>query len=376
MSGQRNLNPFAATSWTPSASSTASKTVADAQAERRQRQQERDKLKAAESIQRTWRGHRARRNLKNDRRHILDGIYSQNSHASPESRVAAALPLVVVVLDPRRPDDRTRLQLFATDLNESGCGIIRTAISPHVKRLADQFILLLDLYVPLPPPLWLLVRVNANLTSNSTDQVQETILKPLISIYDTRFESVQSSLGHFYKSLGKYCRDGTSTDPQSLVLLEQALLTPIARESGYQASKAFAMSFLTLPNLELFEANVGTFAYTIAVDKVSSAIVESYTAGWASTQPADARLWLLAHFIALGNGQREVSSGSSYLNAMYIQLSSLHAELKKHHIGTDSVSPVDSSFDGQRHLPPFIGNMIKSLVQRDEISHVLEKFTT
>lgn len=61
---------------------------------------------------------------------------------------------------------------------------------------------------------------------------------------------------------------------------------------------------------------------------------------------------------------------------MYIQLSSLHAELKKHHIGSDSVSSVDSSFEGQKHLPPFIGKMVKSLVQRDEISHVLEKFTT
>lgn len=147
MSGQRNLNPFAATSWTPSASSTASKTVADAQAERRQRQQERDKLKAAESIQRTWRGHRVRQNLRDHRRHILDSLYSQSNRASPESRASEALPLVVAVLDPRRPDDRTRLERFAADLDESGCGIIKTAIPSHIKRLADQLITLLEWYV-------------------------------------------------------------------------------------------------------------------------------------------------------------------------------------------------------------------------------------
>lgn len=152
-------------------------------------------------------------------------------------------------------------------------------------------------------------------------------------------------------------------------------MAPIARDSGHQASKAFAMSFMTLPDLELFEVNAGRFAENIAVDKVSSAIVESYNAGWASAQPADVRLWLLAHFIALGTGQNNVSSGSSYLNAMYVQLSSLHAELKKHHIGPSTMSSTDSSFEGQKRLPSFIGKMIESLVQRDEISHVLEKFT-
>lgn len=206
--------------------------------------------------------------------------------------------------------------------------------------------------------------------------MQKAIFSPLISIYDARFESVEGSLDELYKTLGKYCRSGAPTDPQSVELLEKALLTPIARDSGNHASKAFAMSFMTQPNLELLEANSNHFAKTIAVEKVSFAIVESYTAGWASGQPADVRLWLLAHFIALGTGQRDVSLGSSYLNAMYIQLSSLHVELKKHHIGSGPISSVDSTSNGQKRLPPFVEKMVESLVQRDEISYVLEKFTT
>lgn len=147
MSGQKNLNPFAATSWTPSASSSASKTVADAQAERRQRQQEREKLKAAESIQRTWRGHKVRQTLKDDRRHVFDDLYSRSGYTSPEMRASEALPLVVAVLDPRRLDDRTRLERFAIDLEQAGPGIINTAIASHIRRLADQLITLLDWYV-------------------------------------------------------------------------------------------------------------------------------------------------------------------------------------------------------------------------------------
>lgn len=212
--------------------------------------------------------------------------------------------------------------------------------------------------------------------SGSADQVPEPIFRLLISIFDTRFELAQDKLERFYENLGKYYQNGPKANAQSLELLEKALITPIARDSGSRASKAFALNFLTQPNLELYEANTGRFAEHVAVDKVSSAIVESFTAGWASAQSADARLWLLAHFIALGNCQGNVLSGSSFLNAMYIQLSSLHAELKRHHIGSDSLSAVDPSPDSQRRLPPFIQTMIESLVKREEISDVLQRFTT
>lgn len=88
-----------------------------------------------------------RQNLRDHRRNILDSLYSQSNPAAPESRALEALPLVVAVLDPRRPDDRTRLELFAADLDASGCGIIKNAIPSDIKRLADQLITLLEWYV-------------------------------------------------------------------------------------------------------------------------------------------------------------------------------------------------------------------------------------
>lgn len=176
--------------------------------------------------------------------------------------------------------------------------------------------------------------------------------------------------------VGKYCQNRNLEDSRSLDLLEQAIVVPIREDSGRNASRAFAMSFLTLPSLELFETNVAAFAETVDIEKVSAAIVEAYAAGWASSQSADVRLWLLAHFIALGNGKQDVSLGASYLNAMYIQLSSLHAELKKHHVGQGPTSAANSSTESKLRLPPFIEKAIESLVERDEISHILEKFTT
>lgn len=143
MSGQKNLNPFAASAWTPATSSAASKTVASAQAERRQRQLERDKLKAAENIQRTWRGHKVRRNVKDKRRAELDVLYEDDAlQSNIEQRSLQALPLVITALDPSRTDDQERLTTFATDLEASGCALLKTADNTQIRKLARQMLAL------------------------------------------------------------------------------------------------------------------------------------------------------------------------------------------------------------------------------------------
>lgn len=352
MSGQKNLNPFAATSWSPNNSSNASKTVADAQAERNKRQHEREKLKAAQSIQKTWRGHASRTCLKDKRRETLDALYNDSSRTDPRTRAAEALPLVVAALDPRIPDDRIRLERFSQDLLQSDCSLVKseeTASSSQIRRLTRQLLVLLQ--------------------SSGYAQVPRSNLEVVIQILSTRFDSARDSLDSLFETIANYCRNEEITDAESLSLLEQAILVPIAQDRDRQASNAFALCFLTQPNLELFERNVGAFAERIDTEKVSAGIVEAYTAGWASNQQTDARLWLLAHFIALGNATRDSSLGPSYLHALYIQLSSLHIELKKYHIGHTTT---DST---KKRLPSFIEKSIQSLVEKDEITHVLERFT-
>lgn len=150
LSGQKKMNPFAATSWTPSNASNASKTVADAQAERNRRQLERDKLKAAQSIQRTWRGHRSRRNLKNERRQSLDSLYANSSISDPRERAIEALPLVVAALDPRIPADRLRLERFSYDLVQSNCSVVKSKSIAHtsqIKSLTGLLLVFLQRYV-------------------------------------------------------------------------------------------------------------------------------------------------------------------------------------------------------------------------------------
>lgn len=208
--------------------------------------------------------------------------------------------------------------------------------------------------------------------SSGYDRVPHSILEVIIQILSTRFDSALDNLDSLFEIIANYCRNEEIKDAGSLSLLEQAILVPIAKDLGRRASNAFALCFLTQPNLKLFEGNVGAFAERIDTEKVSAGIVEAYAAGWALKQQTDARLWLLAHFIALGSATRDSSLGPSYLHALYIQLSSLHTELKKYHIGHTTTDSANT----KKRLPPFIEKAIQSLVEKDEITHVLERFTT
>jgi ubiquitin-protein ligase E3 C len=133
LSGQ-NLNPFAASSWTPSASGTQ-QTVANAQQERQQRQQDRDRLHATKRIQRTWRGHRVRRDLADVRRRAWDD-------ADASDRTSALLvehtQLLIAFFSPRREDDVDRLISLSQRISAAGYGsfLARQDIQPQIVRLS------------------------------------------------------------------------------------------------------------------------------------------------------------------------------------------------------------------------------------------------
>ena len=111
-------NPFANTSWSPSVVSNTTKTVSNAQADREKRQAERNRLKAAGKIQRTWRGHRERRTLREIRRSEFDQLYSSSSFVLPDRRRLFAFPLLSSFFSPRRNDDIQRLVRYVRDTED------------------------------------------------------------------------------------------------------------------------------------------------------------------------------------------------------------------------------------------------------------------
>ena len=116
----RNTNPFAANSWSPVGSGTE-KSVANAQQERQQRQQERERLIATKQIQRVWRGHRTRTALANTRRRAWDETSKRwNQSQSDTPLLLHELRLLLSFFSPSQRDDVRRLNMLGTKIMESG----------------------------------------------------------------------------------------------------------------------------------------------------------------------------------------------------------------------------------------------------------------
>lgn len=114
LSGQTG-NPFANTAWSPSAVSNTTKTVSNAQADREKRQADRQRLKAAGNIQRTWRGHRARRCLRESHRALFDQLYTSDSSRTSQENLPQVFSLLLSFFSSRRKDDTQRLVQYARD---------------------------------------------------------------------------------------------------------------------------------------------------------------------------------------------------------------------------------------------------------------------
>lgn len=135
LSGQ-NANPFAATSWSPSAPG-AQQTVAHAQQERLQRQQERERLNASKQIQRVWRGHKVRTELADSRRRLWDERNTKQQ--SSEAILAEQLQLIITFFNPRRRDDRDRLVNLSQRISHAGFEtfLARPNIQTQLARLGN-----------------------------------------------------------------------------------------------------------------------------------------------------------------------------------------------------------------------------------------------
>jgi len=138
LSGQ-HIDPFAASGWGGPSASGARKTIAAAQQERQHRQLERDRLQASKRIQRTWRGHRTRRELAEVRRQEWEQL---NRNVSQQSQtwttVDQELALFLSFFSSRNNDDILRLQQVSERVQSAkDTGYLGTMASRHkLSRLA------------------------------------------------------------------------------------------------------------------------------------------------------------------------------------------------------------------------------------------------
>ncbi|KAI0009202.1 hypothetical protein F4779DRAFT_617898 [Xylariaceae sp. FL0662B] len=363
LSGQRTTNLWATDG--------ASKTVAQAQADRERRQRERDELAATKRIQRVWRGCKERQNFKEKCREEYDALYHQPASHEPSRRLPNALLLLLALFDPSQASDQQRLDLFAQEL-------------ASLDSAPNNF----DLF---KPSSWdRLARLLVGALERRSSSSSRTIFNLLVDIVKRRPLSITSALDRYYKLLARYFEEsghGAVLMDQQQVLADAAA-APLAPSSGsgpsVQAYQAFAYSFLTSSNLSFLQQNPAQVARCLNMRALSESVIKAFSGRKQLRRISkDGLLWLLAHFIAL-NKAAPTSQGSKYLEALYLQLSMLADDIRirssrqEEEVSDDDSSSQSKNLDPQDSapLPTWVLCQLDFLVNEDGISELLSRFTS
>ncbi|KAI6354567.1 hypothetical protein MCOR25_008551 [Pyricularia grisea] len=366
LSGQKS-DPFAGTTWGSAATSGPSKSVSEAQADRQRRQHERDRLKAAQKIQRLWRGHRERQAVRTARRQTFDALFADEVLAqNPEERLQRAFPLLLDVFNLSRDDDYERLGILSLDLLKVD-HILSTPdreLRHRLRRLVGILVISLD-------------RKKEKANRNTV------VLNVLVRIVEPQPSLALDHVDSYYKILAALCRQAIDTDPTEKDLLQRAITAPLIGDAdgpgpeSEAAYRAFVLEFLTEPNLASIEQDPAFIGNRVDPAKLSLAVLDASSKATAAGVPKKGLLWLLAHFIDVQRTQSRASRSSTDIKAMYNLLSSLASTINSR-LGTGSSSTVsdngNDSDSEESRLPSYVTKNLLSLVDRKEVSSLLEKF--
>ncbi|KAA8572715.1 hypothetical protein EYC84_003305 [Monilinia fructicola] len=351
LSGQ-NPNPFAASSWNSAASASgAQKTVAHAQQEREQRQREREKLNASKKIQRVWRGHRTRIELADARRRQYQMAYNSQEGGDVPVPVEQ-LQLLVAFCDPAREDDTAQLTALGGKFVHSDNAqlVSEEEYQPYLFKLAKL-------------TLSALVRSLPSYNKNSIQAFVKNIANSLSD--DWRAELVTAAVFPL---------------EESPLASKKLIYRP-----SLETYSAMASKFLTTPDLEARLGGLQGIITKISISRLAAAIVSDYSNISILQSNPEAKLWLLAHFIAMYNLQQRSEQEPELLRALSLQLSACSVDI----IGRiDAIKPtanVTQNEEGEesgnaagaqlvRPLPVFISTQLMSLLNQDSIAGLLRRF--
>ncbi|KAI1815950.1 hypothetical protein GGS20DRAFT_295404 [Poronia punctata] len=368
LSGQRNLNP-----WGSSARDTilsgASKTVAQAQLERERRHREREQLAAAKQLQRVWRGHRDRKQLRCLWRHKFDLLY-QHSILPEECRrrIQQAFPLLLAIFVANRSDDQQRLDMFISELSS----LPASPASSFDFTVLNQFE-------------WdRLARLFVAALEKRPGSSSRSLLVSTTAIVRERPASIRPQLKAYYSSLARLAREAPRTEPfeeQDRILCD-AITAPLSLDPNDETLtlsvyQILAYSFLASPRLLLLERNPKLVAQVLDLTALSQSILHAFSNPVSpDVVKSDGSLWLLAYFVAL-NRFTPGSQGSQYLEALYLQMSSLAIDIRarsKARADEYDSGDEDTEAGNLAPLPDYVAEQLGLLVDEDGIADLISKF--
>ncbi|KAJ8064685.1 hypothetical protein OCU04_007006 [Sclerotinia nivalis] len=369
LSGQ-NPNPFAASSWNSSASA-AQKTLAHAQQEREQRQRERERLNASKKIQRVWRGHRVRTELADARRRQYQLSYNSHEEGTDVPITVEKLQLLVAFCNPEREDDIAQLTALGRKLvhNNNAELIGQAEYQPYLLKLAKL----------------ILSALMRSLPSYDT-----TLFKLLSNILVHKRDILSHVSIPYYNFLSAAVVNSSLTDGRRAELVSAALFPleepPLAPgDSSISMSldiySAMASRFLTTPDLETRLGDLQGLASKMSGNRLATAIVRDYSNISSSQSNPEAKLWLLAHFIAIYHMQEHREQEVELLRALSLQLSACSVDIIGKIGGVKPTSNTSQKKESEetgvhlvRNLPIFISSQLISLLNKASIAGLLERF--
>jgi ubiquitin-protein ligase E3 C len=153
-------------------------------------------------------------------------------------------------------------------------------------------------------------------------------------------------------------------------------------EVALSAYSAFALVFLPTAYLSAKLGGFGDVSAYVDTKLLSAALIRASTTNALFTVQPELRLWLLAHFICLQKLQKHTNLDPVYMKALSVLLSSSASEIVDRIDVEESEDqhPVADE-DDEGHglplpLPRFVKESLVTLVDKQSITGLLEKFNT
>jgi ubiquitin-protein ligase E3 C len=373
-------NPFAQ----PSAGHNA---LHNAQQEREKRQRERDRQNAASLIQRSWRGHRTRKDLALEHRQSWDEkeLRSAEPGTSPapercrpystESEAYSQLSLLLRFHDKSNRQDTLRIQLFLARLallsRQSGGAPAGGNWPVAYLRLQHT----------------ILETIRRDLAQNGVFE-DEILLEGLVVAIEKSLDLTARHAVRLYHDLGELCK-AISRDPTRHQLLSQyalrASLAPLKdmTASRLPAYEAFATEFLTLSELskaplapEWLDKLADEVNYKLLAKVLATNLMPQIQGQQKKLSNPRSRANLLAsliYFYRLGRRFQNSFTDEDYMMVVSTLLNSVATNpgAKKSNSDYDDEEQSSFTFDADEGDDAFIQEQINSLADADSIDGFL-----
>lgn len=390
----RNNNPFAAIpgSRTSSSPQTAQNALAQAQHERILRQQERERPPAATKIQKTWRGHKERKQAKVLWRQEWDyregwELGGRSKTQEPLSQLAApayasedeclgSLRVLVQFVSPKNKHDIQCLDHFATRYLQSN----QMQPSGHPADIWTYPLLRLAKLS--------LATLNAKWTPPLSTHTVDNLVALLNAVATAIPRQLASHSHEYFRILAQAGTGHQCSDPRTIESAALALLQPTSDRTG-DSYEGFASEFLTTPGLPAVFGSLDGFGQRIQYRTLAAALGKVLSRSShddiLQLKSRENLLWLLAYFIyfrrlAYSDKHNFTDSPDVQYVKIVSRLISLLAddisariEMSNRLPSSDSSIPAPAAGPVEP-LPAFVRSEILTLINQENVSSLLANF--